>query len=285
MSHNQSTPAVAIKNVVRGILIGLSLLATVTYAPAQDDEMTQVQSLDWQQGPCTAKLDSIAEIRVPEGCNFVASADAIKLLELMGNPTDGSELGLLASEDFGWFVTFEFDDIGYVKDDDKDDLDQDALLDSIRHGTEEGNKIRRQRGWPTMEILGWEHAPHYDSATRNLVWAIRGRSEGELVVNYNTRRLGRSGVMNITLVVDPQDLDAVIPEFNSLMRAYNFASGNRYDEFRVGDKVAKYGLAALVTGGAAAVAVKSGLLKWLWKAIVVGVLAISGAIKALFKRK
>ena len=86
---------------------------------------------------------------------------------------------------------FEFEDVGYVKDDEKDSLDANALLESIKQGTEAGNKERRKRGWATMTILGWETPPRYNETTHNLEWAIRGQSEGEPVINHNTRLLGR----------------------------------------------------------------------------------------------
>jgi len=55
--------------------------------------------------------------------------------------------------------------------------------------------------------------------------------------------------------------------------------GQRYAEFRPGDKIAEYGLAALITGGAAAVALKTGLFQKFWKLIVLGFVALAGALK------
>jgi uncharacterized membrane-anchored protein len=48
-----------------------------------------------------------------------------------------------------------------------------------------------------------------------------------------------------------------------------------------GDKLAGYGLAALVAGGAGAAAVKSGLLQKFWKLLVFVVLAVVGALRKL----
>ena len=62
--------------------------------------------------------------------------------------------------------------LGYVSDDEKDELDAEAILDSIRQGTEAGNEEREKRGWPTMNIVGWHEEPHYDENTNNLSWAI-----------------------------------------------------------------------------------------------------------------
>ena len=61
-------------------------------------------------------------------------------------------------------------------------------------------------------------------------------------------------------------------------------AGERYAEFRAGDRVAEYGLAALVLGGAAAVATKSGFLKAFGKLIVVGVMGVGAAVLAFVRR-
>ena len=54
--------------------------------------------------------------------------------------------------------------------------------------------------------------------------------------------------MSISLVVSPKQLLKTVPTFNELMAGFSFAAGQRYNEFRSGDKVAEYGLTALVTG-------------------------------------
>jgi uncharacterized membrane-anchored protein len=240
--------------------------------------------LNWQRGPCEAQIGDHATIQVPEGYQFVGEQETQELLQWMGNPTDGSELGMLvpSTEEDEWFIVFEFSDVGYVSDDDREELDSDALLDALRQGTERSNAERLRRGWPTMQIVGWEREPNYDAQTNNLEWAVRAESEGEPIVNFNTRLLGREGVMEVNLVVDPDKLAATLPEYKSLLGGYSYVPGKRYAEFRAGDKIARYGLAGLVTGGAAAVALKVGLFKKLWKVIVVAFIAVAAFFKKLF---
>ena len=91
------------------------------------------------------------------------------------------------------------------------------------------------------------------------------------------------------LIVDPESLPTTLPTFKELLGGYAFQSGNSYAEYRQGDKVAKYGLAALVVGGAAVGAAKLGLftgllvfLKKGWKLVVVGLAAVAAFIKKLF---
>jgi len=264
----------------------VSLVMTLPSTSGQDIPATEEDPLHWQHGPTRAQMGDLAEVDIPAGFQFTGKEGCQLLLQAMQNTVDGSELGIIMpqAEDADWFVVFEFSEIGYVKDDDKDKLDAAAILDSIRQGTEAGNRERRSRGWPEMKVIGWEVPPQYDPATNNLEWAIRAESEGSPILNYNMRILGRRGVMEANLVVDPEDLSEVLPTFRSLISGYRYTSGQKYAEFRAGDKIAQYGLTALVAGGAAGLALKTGLFKKFGKLIVVGVLGIGAAIKKLFGR-
>jgi uncharacterized membrane-anchored protein len=239
----------------------------------------------WQKGPGVGSLGSIAEVNIPEGYIFANAADTKILMEAMQNPTSGRELGFIAPAKVDWFVVFEFDDVGYVRDDEKGSLDADAMLQSMKAGTESANQERERRGWPAIKLVGWEHKPHYNDQTQNLEWAIRGESEGKPLINYNTRVLGRGGVMRVTLVTDPPQMAATLPRFKTVLSEFRFKQGHKYAEFRQGDKMAAYGLSALVVGGATAAAVKSGAFKWLWKAGLVGLLAAGGLFKKFFGRR
>jgi uncharacterized membrane-anchored protein len=169
-------------------------------------------------------------------------------------------------------------------DDDRDKLDANALLKSIQDSTEESNKERSKHGWLAYHVSGWYKPPFYDTSTRNLTWAIQGFSDGqdkqETSVNYSTRLLGRRGTMNIDLVLDPPLVSSVVPKFDTLLSGFSFLPGSSYTEFRAGDKVAEYGLATLVAGGATAIAAKTGLLAKFWKLIVAAI----GGLLAFLKR-
>ena len=247
----------------------------------------QTTDIRWQAGPGVGSLGDIAQITVPEGFRFTGQAGTRTFLELTQNPTNGSELGILlpeSAEAGRWFVVFDFNSIGYVKDDEKDKLDADDMISSIREGTEAANEERQRRGWATMSIVGWRTPPFYDTRTNNLTWAITGSGQDGNVVNYSVRLLGRRGVMNVDLVLSPEEVDAVVPAFEKVLGGFTFKPGSRYAEFVQGDKVAAYGLTALVAGGAGAALAKSGLLGKLWKAIVLGVVALIAAIKKMFGR-
>lgn len=259
--------------------------ASPSPSPSSDASWEALDAVKWQKGPSSGALGTTAQVQVPAGYVFANAADTRMVMEFMHNPTTGKELGFVAPAGEDWFAVFEFSDVGYVKDDEKDSLDADAMLDSIKAGTEAGNKERVKRGWAPMTILGWEQPPRYNETTHNLEWAIRAESQGSPVINYNTRLLGRGGVMEVTLVTDPSTLAETLPKFQTMLAGFDFNSGQKYSEFRAGDKVAAYGLTGLIVGGGAAVAAKSGLFKWLWKGIVAAVLALGALAKKFFSRE
>jgi uncharacterized membrane-anchored protein len=253
-------------------------------SPTPASTWDSYEGVKWQKGASVGELGDIAQLKVPQGFVFANANDTRTIMEANQNPTNGKELGFVAPEGENWFAVFEFDDVGYVKDDDKDSLDAGVLLDSIKAGTEAGNKERVRRGWATMTIIGWEQPPHYNDTTHNLEWAVKATSEGQLVVNHNTRLLGRGGVMEVTLVTDPATLTETLPKFKTMLQGFEFKEGHRYAEFRAGDKTAAYGLTGLIVGGTTAALVKTGAFKWLWKAIVAAFVGISALVKKMFSR-
>ena len=243
------------------------------------------EEVKWVKGPSRGELGTTAQVQVPAGYLFAGADDTRTIMVANQNPTTGRELGFVAPAGESWFAVFEFDPVGYVKDEDKDSLDADALLESIKAGTEAGNKERARRGWPAMTIIGWETPPRYDEITHNLEWAVRAESEGQPVVNYNTRLLGRGGVMEVTLVTDPALLAETLPKFKTMLSGFDFAKGQKYAEFRPGDKMAAYGLTGLIVGGGTAALVKSGAFKWIWKVLVAAAVGIGALVKKIFSRE
>lgn len=81
----------------------------------------------------------------------------------------------------------------------------------------------------------------------------------------------------------------MIAEQEKILTGFRYVEGERYAEFREGDKVAQYGLTALVAGTGAFAAAKMGLFGKLGaifakmgKLAIVAVVAVLAAIKKLF---
>jgi len=267
---------------------GSSAGAPATQGNAGERQAAEPPSVDWTRGPAHVELGKdIAQLELPEGYSFANPDDARTILQSMGNRPSGNELGLLIpnAEDQDWFIVFSWQPLGYVKDDDKDKIDADALLESIREGTEEGNAWRKENNIPALHVVGWAEPPRYDERTHNLVWATLAESEGGgRSVNYNMRLLGRHGMVSAILVEDPELLARTKPFAYAAMDKFSFKPGSMYSEWKPGDKVAEYGLTALVAAGAGATAAKLGLFGFLaklfakaGKALVFGAVALVAA--------
>ncbi|MFN7971205.1 MAG: DUF2167 domain-containing protein [Acidobacteriota bacterium] len=206
-------------------------------------------------GPATIDLGHDLAIDLPAEFVLFHQKDAHALLREAGNTPRPDTLALITRKDADWFVEVSYEDEGYVSDDDAQKLDADAILESIRKGTEAANDERKKRGFKPLHVDGWTQAPAYDRAAHHLVWGVKGSDEDGSTVNYNTRVLGRRGYASLNLVVDPEHLDASKPEVTALLAATAFKEGARYQDFDGSkDKKAEYGLAALIGGGGAAVA-------------------------------
>ena len=291
------------KPVVAALLIGCSLvmagrpaLAGEESTAAQEDPARaayrkQLAELKWIRGPQQVQLFGNATLNVPANFIFLDPAETAKLQTLTHNVGGGTQY-FLAPQDMHWEALFSFSGDGYVKDNEK--IDDAALLSSIKENTSAANKVRRERGWDEMEVVGWQTPPHYDGQSNRLEWAINGKDvkTNSVVVNFNTRILGRAGTTSAVLVADPDDLASAIADFKSTLTGFSYVPGQRYAEYKSGDKVAQYGLAALVTGGAAAIAVKTGFWKVIvgaavagWKFIAAGAVAVFGGLARRFKRQ
>lgn len=273
--------------IVQQVMLCLVLLVFVCMPVlATEEETSDSIRINWEYGPKTVNLgNNLATLDLPEKYVFAGAKDSKTLMEYMGNPISDEEIGFVAPEDENknWFVLFEYDPMGYVKDDEADKIDADGLLKSITEATAEVN--------PNLKILGWQEPPHYDKASNHLVWSILAEGREGQVINYNTRLLGREGVTSVTLVAGPEELEAIKPELSRIIDHYEYKQGKRYTDFIAGkDRIAEVGLTALVAGGAGAAAAKSGLLAKIFGPLLLAlkkfwiiILAVIGGLFAKLK--
>jgi uncharacterized membrane-anchored protein len=257
-------------------------------------------------GPAVVPLkDADAQIKLPAGYAFIPKEQAVKALEDEGSTGEGVQ-GLIlptAKDGNNWIVICRFDDSGYVNDDDANKLNPDDILKSYKDGTEEQNEVRKEKGIPPVYVGGWAEKPRYEKAKHQVIWAIQGKDEDKadapiVTVNYNTRILGRRGVLSMNLVTDPDKVELNKTKVGELLNQTTFNKGADYKDYVAGkDKAAGYGLAGLILGGGAlAAAAKLGLLGGLWKwgiglllvfkkFAIVGIAAIAAGASKIFGKK
>jgi len=258
--------------------------------PRLQEFRAKLRALDWVRGPREVTANGNATLSLPEGYVYLDAANTKKFLELNQNLGSGREV-MIAPKSLDWTAYLQFDDAGYVKDDEK--IDADAILKTLKESNEAGNEERKRRGWTELHLVGWSIPPAYNDTTKRLEWATMLRSPDGESTNFFTKVLGRRGYTSVIMVSSPDNAPGATADLNTVLTGYRFNGGDTYADWRPGDKVAEYGLAGLIVGGAVAAAAKTGLLKGLfvalaaaWKLVVAAVVAVLAGLKNLFfKRK
>lgn len=270
---------------------------TTSEQPHQTAEQW-LATLKPQHGTITLP-SGIASLQLNNEFYYLSPADTERLLtEGWGNPPGFKTLGMIIPTavnplaDNGWGVIISYKNDGHISDDDAAKIDYAELLEQMKAEDEEDNKERRKQGYAGLTLLGWAEPPSYDQATHKMYWAreLKAEDADQTTLNYSIRVLGREGVLELNAVAAMADLQTIKQETPKILAFTNFTDGNRYADYDAKtDKLAPYGLAALVAGGIAA---KAGLFAKIGvallafkKFIVLGLVAIVGFFRKLFKRK
>jgi uncharacterized membrane-anchored protein len=283
------------------LFIGLQWFATA--AALDDARKVELKGLTdrlkYQSGKISLR-DGIATINLPQGFRYLDRASSELLLTgIWGNPPANSKvLGVIVPSGFdpladrSWCVVLDYQQDGYVKDHDAETMNYDKLLKQMQTAARQASAARMKDGYPPIELVGWATPPRYDKGTHKFYWAKELNFEGgeENTLNYNLRILGRRGILILNAVAHMSQLPEIEKATPEILGMVDFNEGHRYADYNAStDKLATYGLAALVVGGIAA---KTGLLKGLLlailafkKLIIVGVFAVVAFFKKLLGMK
>jgi len=253
-------------------------------------------SFNYETG--SIKLESgNATINVPEGFRYLNKTQAnIVLEDLWGNPPDETVMGLLVPTDVGvmdehgWVFTISFEEIGYVDDEDAEDIDYDELLEDQQKEFIEDNTYRISEGYDPIFFIGWASEPYYDNEKKVLHWAKEiqfGEEEGtNNTLNYNLRILGRKGVFVLNAVAQMVELERVKESIDIVLASVEFEEGHTYFDFDPEvDEVAVWTIGGLVAGKILAKIGFFAVILKFWKLLALAVVGLGGGIWKFFKGK
>ena len=254
-------------------------------------------ALNRQQGKITLPQGNVT-LDVPEDFYYLDPADTERVLvEVWGNmPGAGNEtLGMLFPSELtpfdedSWGVTIEYIEEGYVSDEDADEIDYNELLSEMKKDTREESKERVSQGYQPIELVGWASEPFYDKPSHKLHWAkeLKFADEPLHTLNYNIRVLGRKGVLVLNFIAGMNQKEMIDSSLDSVLAMAEFDQGSTYNDFDPSiDKIAAYGLGALVAGKVLA---KTGILAvvlvFLKKFGVIIFAGLAGLFAKVFGRK
>jgi uncharacterized membrane-anchored protein len=249
-------------------------------------------------GPTDVSLIDQAALKLPAGHFFVPQAEGARVLRALGNVVhDASFVGLVVGTgpNDGWIVVIRYIKEGYIKDDDAKNWNADELLKNLKDGAEESNKDRVARGFPEMQVIGWLQPPSYDAGTHRLVWSALAKDKGEpdnvaKSINYNTYALGRDGYFSLNLLSNSERIAGDKSVAHELLGDLAYSAGKRYEDFSATtDRIAEYGLMALVGGVAAKklglFAIVAAFVLKFAKVILIGLGVFGAGVFNFFRRK
>lgn len=281
-------------------LLFIGLLPTVFSQEASDsltfedlDSIyTQIEnSFTYQTGIIELK-EGHGTLTVPKGFKFLDKEQSITLLtDYFGNPKDNSVLGILAPEnisvfdDKSWLFILSFEEMGYVKDDDANDIDYDQLEAEMKAEISSANPERIKQGFEPEYFIGWASDPYYDDTKKTLHWAKEFKfGDAEVnTLNYNIRILGRKGVFMFNALSLMPELEVVKSNIDPIINSIEFHEGFAYSDFDPDvDDVAAWTIGGLVAGKLLAKVGFWALIVKFWKLILLG---FAGIGSFLWKKK
>ena len=281
------------------ILIALLVLAAPARAQdAKSDAIAkEIEQMTWLENTTVTLPDSHGRLIIPDDYAAIVGHDALRMLEITnGKPSNKKSEANVFSSDLKAQIDFDFIGTGYVSEDDWNTFDPKALLQSVIEATEEQNKERRAEGLPEMHAVKWLHQPTYNISNHTAFWAIQGTdSNGGGIVNSTALRLGRTGFERLVLIEDIKDYKPVGSPLDLMLASFSFSPGDTYEDHLNTDKIAGYGIAALVgtvVGAKVVKATAAGGLTPFFKQIAVFFAAVLGILlapiiwlKSRFKRR
>ncbi len=300
-THSVASFAKVQESIVDGAVVESVIEQTAEEAAQAEED----QYWEWAKGVWDGLNPQKGEIKiseagavldVPESFYFLDSKDAeTVLVEVWGNPPGQNVLGMLFPEDMtpfddgSWGVSIEYEEDGYVSDEDAGDIDYADLLEQMQADTRASSESRVSQGYEAIELVGWAATPFYDAATHKMHWAkeLKFGEQETHTLNYNIRVLGRKGVLVLNFIADMNEKAEIEDNLDTVLALAEFDDGARYADFDPDiDQVAAYGLGALVAGKVIA---KTGFIAmaivFLKKFGIFILLAIVGLFKTVFGRK
>ncbi len=237
------------------------------------------------------ELGKGAVMEVPKGFKYLDPQQSHRLLEeIWGNPKSSGTgtMGMLLPKNLGpasngcWAFNIEFDDIGYVKDEDADKIDYNDLLKQLQKDMQETNARRLSEGYPPITLIRWAATPYYDKTEKTLHWAKElkfGMEDNDHTLNYNVRILGRKGVLSMNAIGGMDDLVTIKESIPAILKSTTFEKGHAYADFDPkADQIAAWTVGGLVAGKVLAKVGFFAILAKFAKFIILGIGAAGAAV-------
>ncbi len=261
-------------------------------AATEQERDNQIRALVWKDGGAHPLSRSKSTIKLDSPYQILIGKDAIVYLENTNGTEQPTDIeAIITHPEIDAITVYRSINEGYVKFDDWGDVDSDQMLKDIKEGNEEANKERAKFGVSPLHVTGWKQRPTLNKEQKIVQWQIEAQSGEDHIVNAVVLVFGRFGYEKLIWAGDAKDNPDIL--LNAARSGFSFDQGASYADFRDGDKVAEYGVAALVASAVGAkVLAKFGFLaaaallfKKAWVVVLIIPAMIWRGVKKLFARR
>jgi len=143
----------------------------------------------------------------------------------------------------------EFVDDGFIKGDDWSNVDTNDFLKEMIENSKENNKERIKNGYKTVSNISWHIKPNFNKDLGYVFYSLLVEfDDGTETYNSTAMILGREGYTDITFLFRENIAHLMSSEIDKVVKNFIYNTGAQYSDYKSGDKVAAYGVGALVAG-------------------------------------
>jgi uncharacterized membrane-anchored protein len=205
-----------------------------------DSSVDPLKFVNWLSGPQKVTLGDFADINIPDGCRLTDVHGARMILVSINNPIPDDLLGILAPSSGKWMAILKYSPDGYVKNPDVTQIDTNAILKLVL------NQVTEKSGHASIASVTWQSQPTYDATRHLLEWSLQLITPSAKIWNQTAVILARHGVFEVTVAQPDSSVRA--PSLEQLVACISFKAGERYADYRSGDKAAEIDLNDLISG-------------------------------------
>jgi uncharacterized membrane-anchored protein len=222
-------------------IFGVLSISLQPQCRAQSSLNSAGAAVNWISGPQTMSVGNYADIQVPQGYRWVDGQAARAVLEGQNNPVPDDLIGVMVPDSGKWWAVVEFAPDGYLK-----DAKEFSSPVAAKYAETALNDQRTKQGLSSITSLDWQSKPVYDDQAHTLTWSLQVQTASSKALDERLVMLGRHGILQITAVQPYPFTDA--PFMKGLASDVSFKDGERYADYQTGDKIARIGMAELITG-------------------------------------
>lgn len=226
------------------------------------NDFIALSKLDWKSGGQYKLPKSNSTLSLSDNYILVTGEDAVSIYSTEGDP-DSLEALVIDVNDFETPILFHYFDVGYLPTHDWNEFDSKKFIGEVIKGAKEGNKERLKKGKAEFQILAWHQEPILDKQTNTIYCAAECFYEDKKVVSSFIVRPGREGFELIAWASTNTPSIAFDSYLEPILRGHSFDPGYRYEDYKQGDKVVAYSLAALTASTVIGKVAKVGSYKFL----------------------